>query len=434
MQTLEEYLLYWGFNSPPFSLAPQPSMFYSGGQYYECLEKLKYGLRTKRGGGILVSEEAGLGKTTLILRLIEEAKEIYGETFRYVFIEHPSFDAESLIASITMGLISSGARGEKFLNLRSLREFLMDLRLSGGHCLIVIDEAHLFKDSPSILQELRMLMNMTCEGEYLHTLILSGLKELWSSLSSLPEFWQRLTIRCYLSPLSFEETRNLVGFRIEKAGSRIEKIFSESALYLIHKLSNGCPRTVLALCDFSLLQGFGNRILRIGEKEVLKAYETLCGKKELETKLANELSRRTQRNLRVSFEKKEKGKRNLRVLILLNILLLLIGFNLYFSFNKPKTDIAPTKDNIPLSKEEIKSLEINETFLEISVPYANVRESPHLNSRRLAILAYGERVKVEGEEKDKEGQRWFRIRLFGQRYGWISEKVVRVVSEDAYTR
>lgn len=437
MQALEEYLSYWGFSLPPFSLAPQPSMFYVGGQYYEALEKFKYALRTKRGGGILVSEDAGLGKTTLILKLIEEAKELYAGAFRYVFIEHPSFDAESIIASVVMEITSSPPRKDKFLNLKSLRDFLIELHISGGHSLIVIDEAHLFKNSPLILQELRMLMNMTYDGEHLHTLILSGLKDLWYLLSSVSEFWQRLTIRCYLIPLSFQETKNLVSFRIEKAGSQTDKIFNEDALLLIHRLAKGCPRTILALCDFSLLLGFQNRAKRIGEKEVLKAYETLCGRtdtgSELRLKTSSSVSYHTRGNS--NLEHRKKDRTILRISILLGILLFLIFVKLHLFLFEPRVDPEKPKINAKeMYAEKAISEKAKESIVEIKVPFANVRESPDIKSRRVAILAYGERLKVEDEKFDSEGQKWFEVKLYGQRSGWIAERVVNLISQDANLR
>ena len=75
MQTVNsEYLHYWGLKKEPFHLAPDEEMMYLGGQYYECFERLLYAVNTNKGGALVVSEEAGLGKTTVLLKLIAEVK------------------------------------------------------------------------------------------------------------------------------------------------------------------------------------------------------------------------------------------------------------------------------------------------------------------------------------------------------------------------
>ncbi len=55
-------------------MAPDDEMMYLGGQYYECYERLLYAVNMNKGGALVVSEEAGLGKTTLLLKLISELR------------------------------------------------------------------------------------------------------------------------------------------------------------------------------------------------------------------------------------------------------------------------------------------------------------------------------------------------------------------------
>ncbi|HQP52188.1 MAG TPA: hypothetical protein PLA06_08430, partial [Syntrophorhabdaceae bacterium] len=80
----ERYIDYWGLKQHPFLLAPDSQMMYMAGQYFECLERLKYAINTNKGGVLIISEDAGLGKTTILLKLIDEMKERYGEElFRF---------------------------------------------------------------------------------------------------------------------------------------------------------------------------------------------------------------------------------------------------------------------------------------------------------------------------------------------------------------
>ena len=88
-------------------------------------------------------------------------------------------------------------------------------------------------------------------------------------------------MRYYFTPLRFEETRELIRYRLNKAGLDVAReIFTEEALEIIHKHSKGLPRTIIALSDLALLNGFTDRTRKIGFKEVSKAINAMSGKGE----------------------------------------------------------------------------------------------------------------------------------------------------------
>ena len=51
----EQYIEYWGLTQHPFLLAPDSKMMCVTGQYFECLERLKYAIYTNKGGVLIVS-------------------------------------------------------------------------------------------------------------------------------------------------------------------------------------------------------------------------------------------------------------------------------------------------------------------------------------------------------------------------------------------
>jgi type II secretory pathway predicted ATPase ExeA len=280
----QEYLEYWGFTKDPFHLAPDNEMMYLGGQYYECFERLLYAVNTNKGGALLVSEEAGLGKTTILLKLAAEIEWNHGERFRCAFIDHPTLTVAQLMSQISSSLVRGEPQGDKFINLTRMREELIQLKKAGGKAVIVVDEAHMLCERLDVLQDLRMLLNLTHEKEYLFTMILSGQKPLWDTMRGIPEFWQRLPVKYYLSPLSFEETRDLIAYRIGRAGYDEERdIFTMEALEIIHRFARGLPRTIVALCDLCLLIGAAYHARRIGFKEVSKAMHAMSGKDQDES-------------------------------------------------------------------------------------------------------------------------------------------------------
>jgi type II secretory pathway predicted ATPase ExeA len=280
----QEYLDYWGLDRDPFHLAPDNEMMYLGGQYYECFERLLYAINTNKGGALLVSEEAGLGKSTILLKLMAEMRWNLGDNFRCAFIDHPTLTISQLVAQITSTLFSSEPNADKLFNLARMRDQLTRIKLSGGKCVVIIDEAHTLNDRPEVFQDLRMLLNLTHESQYLLTLVLSGQKPLWGTMKGIPEFWQRLPVKYYLVPLQLEETRNLVAHRMNVAGPDDDReIFTPPAIELIQRFSQGLPRTIVALCDLSLLVGASYHARHIGYKEVTQAIHAMSGKGEYES-------------------------------------------------------------------------------------------------------------------------------------------------------
>jgi len=277
----EQYIEYWGLTHHPFLLAPDSKMMCVTGQYFECLERLKYAIYTNKGGVLIVSEDAGLGKTTILLKLVDEMKEEYGAAFRFAFVDQPALSPAQMIAQITGSITGAEPHEDKLKNLTLLRDSLLEANEQGGKSIIIVDEAQMLCEAHDVLQELRTLINLTHNGQYLHTFILSGQRALWNTIKGMPEFWQRLPVRYYFIPLRAEETKEMVRFRLSKAGLEGgREIFDDDALEIIHRFSRGSPRTVIALSDLALLVGYTNRSSKITFKEVSKAINTMSGKGE----------------------------------------------------------------------------------------------------------------------------------------------------------
>src|SRR4030042_5566503 len=139
----EQYIEYWGLTHHPFLLAPDSKMMCVTGQYYECLEWLKYAIDTNKGGVLIVSEDAGLGKTTILFKLIDELKEEYGKNLKYAYIDHPTLTASQMIEQITGSVTGQMPSDDKLKNLMPLKESLIATKQEGGKSIIVIDEGQM---------------------------------------------------------------------------------------------------------------------------------------------------------------------------------------------------------------------------------------------------------------------------------------------------
>ena len=275
----DEYIRYWGLTQHPFLLAPDGNMMCVTGQYFECFERLRYAISTNKGGVLIASEDPGLGKTTILLKLIADMKEEYGQNFKHAYIDHPTLTADQMIGQITGLITGEPPSDDKLRNLVVLKNALIEAKNEGSKSIIVIDEGQMLCDSRDVLQELRVLINLTHNNEYLHTFIFSGQRALWDTLQEIPEFWQRLPVRYYFAPLRFEETRELIRYRLNKAGLDVAReIFTEDAIEMIHKYSKGLPRTVIAISDLALLNGYNDKARKVSFKEVSKAINSMSGR------------------------------------------------------------------------------------------------------------------------------------------------------------
>jgi DNA polymerase III delta prime subunit len=217
-------------------------MVYTGGQYYECLERLKYAVHTGKGGVLLCSEEAGLGKTTILLKLIDEMKARYGEAFRYAFIEYPSLTSGQIMAYIASSLIESkngdgyGSRrlasgplsnrhhmahdlkhsNDKLKNITLIKETLTEAKSNGGKSVIIVDEAQMLCGARDILQELRALINLQYGNEYLIPLSFQA-RSPFGTKYRLYLILAEVTCKILLFPSNLRRDKGLIGLT-PKAG------------------------------------------------------------------------------------------------------------------------------------------------------------------------------------------------------------------------
>ncbi|HOV90916.1 MAG TPA: SH3 domain-containing protein [Syntrophorhabdaceae bacterium] len=471
----EAYIEYWGLESHPFLMAPDSHMMYMAGQYYECLERLKYAVNTHKGGALIVSEDAGLGKTTIILKLIEELKAQYGEAFRYALVDHPTLDPAQMISFIAGAIAGYRSHEDKLKNILVLKDSLIEVKKMEGKAIIVVDEGQMLCGAYDILQELRVLINLTHENEYLHTFILSGQRPLWEEIKRLPEFWQRLPIRYYFVPLRLEETREMIKFRLRQAGMNSERrIFSEDAFEMIHRFAKGSPRTIIALADLALLIGYTDRAGVIGFKEMTKALHVMSGRGESLPYISQE-----RENKKISFDKIRAPKisnesvktRDLKAttkdyssdvqqnkygykvrpffIILFCVTMFIAGGagyhylfgshnNKYIAANKKDIEISAKISEIqkeisnkPIVDEQKKIKEKPATFKKAIIikEGANIRSAPDIVSQRVGMIFKGQSIEILEEKKDKKGENWYKIKWFGEREGWISERVAKMLED-----
>jgi len=261
------YTAFFALSEVPFSIAPNPRFLYMSDRHREALSHLTYGLGDT-GGFVLLTGEVGTGKTTLSRCLMEQLP----ENIQSAFILNPTLSSQELLATICDELKvkyrKSGA------TLKTLTDKIQDKLLANHendiNTLLIIDEAqHL---QPEVLEQLRLLTNLETNTKKLLQVILIGQPELQQLLKrrDLRQLAQRITARYHLLPLNRNEVASYIKHRLSVTDCH-RSIFNNSAVKMIHKLSQGIPRLINLLCDRSLMNAYNSNDAVVNRKCVIKA-------------------------------------------------------------------------------------------------------------------------------------------------------------------
>jgi general secretion pathway protein A len=249
-----------GFDKEPFSTSPDPDFFYLTRHHDAALTNILIELRLRRGLSVVLGD-VGTGKTTLSRKLVQCLKD--RDDFQFHIVLDPCFDSEymflnSLIRNFNIPMEGgwsslNGGQGPTVLDFKeALEKFLYQTCIVDHKTtVLIIDEAQ--KLSESSLEMLRVLLNYETNENKLLQLVLLGQLELHSKIFALSNFMDRISFKYMLNPLSLEETRDLVRFRILQAGySQKTRLFPDHAIQMIHEASKGYPRKITMLCHRAL--------------------------------------------------------------------------------------------------------------------------------------------------------------------------------------
>jgi general secretion pathway protein A len=243
-----------GFEKEPFSTSPDPEFFYLSKEHETALTNILIELRLKRGLSIILGD-VGTGKTTLSRKLVQELKE--RDDFIFNIILDPSFENEYLfLTSLAKNFeITSAANGSAptIVDLReTLERFLFQKGVTENKIVtLIIDEAQ--KLSESSLEVLRVLLNYETNEYKLLQLVLLGQLELHSKIMDISNFFDRISFKYTLNPLDFDETKEMIEFRVRQAGYRANmRLFLDEAVREVYQYSRGYPRQITMLCHRAL--------------------------------------------------------------------------------------------------------------------------------------------------------------------------------------
>lgn len=255
----------------PFSISPNPNSLYITDSLRAVVHKSKFTIDKKQGLTCILGD-IGLGKST-ILRFLHSDYSAREDTVT-TLIPTPNFPSPfAMIKSISMDFKLEPERSFQ-KQQEALEAFLQEKFVENKNVIIFVDEAQNVNNKQ--LELIRSLLNYETNTHKLIQIVLSGQLELKDRLSDRRNkaVASRVSTYSILSPLTFEETREMIAHRCKF--ENIENPFTKTALEKIYQVSGGVPRSILKICAFAYhvkeLEGLDEispEFIEIAEPEVL---------------------------------------------------------------------------------------------------------------------------------------------------------------------
>lgn len=264
------YTAFYRLSERPFELTPDLRFLYLSPKHKEALAHLTYGV-AERKVFVQLTGEVGTGKTLMLDALVHGLD----ATTKVARVVNTTISRVDLMRALAWELGTDATGRTKMEILKGVSDSLAEWAAAGRNAVFVVDEAQNLE--PSLLEEIRLLSNMTTLGRSSLQIVLAGQPELRAKLESpeLRQLRQRIGIRYHLEPLSLDETGEYIRHRLRVAGAVDERIFDASAIEAVFDYSQGIPRTINILCDNALLAGYADGKPWIGKRTVRETAEAL---------------------------------------------------------------------------------------------------------------------------------------------------------------
>ncbi len=271
------YQEYFGFTEKPFSETPNPKFLYLSTKHREGLAHLEYNILDGKGFTVLIGE-VGTGKTTLCRALIDRLDK---EKVTIAHIIHTNLDFHEFLMEVIEELGISSQGRQKWDLLKVLNQYLIKVYTQHRKVILIVDEAQNL--APSVLEGIRMLSNLETPQEKLIQIVFVGQPGLMDHIrrADMLQLRQRIAGSFYLGPLSAKETQEYILFRLSCVQDKPVLRFTPEALESIYRFSEGVPRLINFLCDYSLMEAYVAETWSVGPLLVQKAHKDLTGTKNL---------------------------------------------------------------------------------------------------------------------------------------------------------
>jgi general secretion pathway protein A len=269
------YLDFYRLKKVPFHITPDPEFLFLSPSHKAALMALVYGVEERQGFVTLLGE-VGLGKTTILRSYLERVDQ---SQLKPIHLFHANLSSRELLHTLCQACGLEGTTETIAETITRLHHVLIEEYQQGRNVALLVDEAqHMPLET---LEQLQMLSNLETSTQKLLQIVVVGQPEFEAKLNAqaLRQLKQRLVIRATIAPLTAEESRDYILYRLAKVRLVDDPIFTRGALEAIITQAQGIPRVLNILCTNTLMQGFVYGQRRISGKIAQEVIAEYTGKK-----------------------------------------------------------------------------------------------------------------------------------------------------------
>jgi general secretion pathway protein A len=245
-----------GFENVPFSITPDTTLFYPGGQHVNAYNQLYHACMN--GTMSVLSGEIGLGKTLIVRCVIRSLP----AQVRVAYLFNPLMGFVDLLREILSEF--GGVPPEPQAGVAVLHKALVSLVLEGAgrgeRFVVIVDEAH--RLNSEALEVLRLLSNLETERVKLISLVLVGQPELDITLNlrAMRPLRERIGVWLKLDPLNQQECAAYIRHRLARTHRDGSFHFTAPALWWLQRKTCGVPRRINLACERAVLLAYTRRL------------------------------------------------------------------------------------------------------------------------------------------------------------------------------
>jgi type II secretory pathway predicted ATPase ExeA len=258
MNSDDLYTGHFGLSERPFTLVPDPSFLFWSGQHKRAYSILEFGLMS-RAPITLITGEIGSGKTTLLQKLLSQMD----DSVKVGLISNAQGGRGELLQWILNALSVPVGASESYVTMfQKFQDFMISEYAEGRRVVLIIDEAQNL--STEGLEELRMLTNINANKDELIQLILVGQPELKGMVlnPNMRQLAQRVAASFHLQGMDAATVKAYIAHRLRVAGGTGTE-FTPGACKAIFAATQGIPRLVNQLCEFSMLYAWSGESQKV---------------------------------------------------------------------------------------------------------------------------------------------------------------------------
>ena len=233
-----------GLSRNPFPPTPDAGSYFFTPRLEEDFAEIAHCIEARKGFALLTGE-VGLGKSTMVRRLLDMLQD---KNCRSALVLNTFLQDGALLSAIQadFGLPPNDSVEQ---GLARLNEFLIARHQAGETCLLVIDDAQNL--SVQSLELIRLLCNLETGQEKLLQILLVGQPELEQTLArpELRQLQSRITKHARLAGLQSSEVARYFDFRVNAAQAEGRLFIDPAAAQQLYRVTRGNLRQIHLVLD-----------------------------------------------------------------------------------------------------------------------------------------------------------------------------------------